>query len=231
MPKKVVQRFKAWSYSRWRQYETCPAQANWRHLDKQPVKEEESPALARGSEVHAEAHRFVTQGGKLPKSLDAFEAEFGILRRAHQSGETEVFTEEQWALTSSWSATDWFGSDVWVRAVLDSMLYDPKRKKAMIIDYKTGKVRKEEQQPQLELYAAVALSKIESLERITSSLWYIDHGQSAQLSYVRTDLPMLHRLWENRVRKMMNDELFKPRPGDHCRWCPFAKAKGGPCPH
>ena len=35
--------------------------------------------------------------------------------------------------------------------------------------------------------------------------------------------------WENAAQKMSMDTEFKPRPGQHCRWCAFAKSKGGVC--
>jgi len=229
MPKKVARRFRAWSFSRWRDYEGCPARANWKYLEKLQVEEERSPALERGSAVHAEAQKFVREGGKLPKSLDSFEHEFAILRRAYESGTAEVITEEQWALNDRWKPTGWFDGDAWVRTALDSMIFDARSRRAVIIDYKTGKIRKEEQEPQLELYAAVALSRIDGIDEVSSSLWYLDHGIATRRVYPRAKLEGLRKAWEKRTKKMLTDERFDPTPSDACRWCPFQKSKGGPC--
>lgn len=227
MPKKVAQKFRAWSFSRWKDYEGCPARAKWRFLEKLPVEEEKSPALERGGQIHDEAKRFVQEGGKLPKSLFAFEDEFAILRRAYEGGRVDVITEEQWAATKDWVPTEWFGSDAWVRTTLDALVLEGDR--AVIIDYKTGKIRKEEQEPQLELYAVVTLSRFPAVEEVASSLWYLDHGVATRKRYPRSDLPRLKKAWLARTKKMLSDERFDPKPSSMCRYCPFEKAKGGPC--
>lgn len=229
MPRPRAVRFSAWSYSRWRAYEECPAKARWSFLEK--VKEEgpKGPALIRGQEIHDEAKLFV-QGKtkKLPESLGRFDVEFAILRRAYQT--EDMIVEEQWALNRDWKQTGWFDPDAWVRVVLDAAVIDWKQRKALIVDHKTGRVRPMEQQPQLELYATAALSRLPEIDEVSVALWYLDHGRSAREKYTRLQLPALQRTWEKRTKRMLSDERHDPKPSENaCRFCPFKKSEGGPC--
>jgi hypothetical protein len=39
----------------------------------------------------------------------------------------------------------------------------------------------------------------------------------------------IQRDWTRRAVPMFKDRRFAPTPNDKCGWCPFSKAKGGPC--
>src|SRR5262245_46723295 len=179
MPRPKPLRFEAWSYSRWKSYEECPAKARWTYLDKVKEEGEKGPALIRGAKIHEQASLFVQ--GKLetlPGELDRFDNEFAILRRAYD--EDDVIVEEQWALTKEWKPTAWFADDAWVRVVLDVGVIDWSEKKALIIDHKTGRVRPMEQKPQLELYAVAALSKLPEIETVVVSVCSLDQAGMAR---------------------------------------------------
>ena len=225
MPTKAVQRFTSWSYSRLTEWEKCPFKAKCKHLDKikEPEPEPGSP-LFHGKEAHQAAEDYINHKIRgLPKLLRLFSSEFEMLRKKRPRTEYEL------ALTKKWEPTDWFGSTAWLRIKIDVLCTG---KTVHIIDYKTGKIR-EEQEDQLELYAVGALSMSPAPEVAGVALWYLDQGETRPLEgerlYALREAPSLRRKWVKRVAPMLNDTAFTAKPGNHCLWCHLRKELNGPC--
>lgn len=218
---KPVLRFTAWSLSRFGDYDKCPAFAKFKHLEKR--KEPDSPAMARGTEVHKQAERAVNSSkAAIPPALKLFAKEFKAARKH------KPFTEQQWAFNAQWQETDWFGANAWVRVIVDLGWHQVRENLLNIVDHKTGKMR-EEHRDNMSLYAIGGFIKFPRVERVKASFWYLDHGKAVDIEYDRDELAGMQRDWERAVRPMLTDTQFKPTPGAYCRWCPFSKAKGGPC--
>lgn len=226
--KQAVKRITAWSYSRWNDYEKCPAYAKFKFIDK--IKEPESNAMENGTIVHQMADHFVRGTmKKFPKELGAFKDEYTALRDA------KALTEQEWAFNDQWEPVDWFAKDAWVRVKVDATcLVQEKAKRGMvrttvvIIDTKTGKNKAEHAQ-QRTLYALGGFSKFPDAVRVVAEHWYIDSGEIENDEFTRADIPKLKQQWEKRTRAMLADTTFVPRPGAYCRWCAYSKAKSGPC--
>lgn len=231
MPKERAPQIRAWSYSRWRTYDDCPARARYAYIDKIATEEETSPALTRGSDIHDQARAFVVgeRGEELPSALELFSDEFAILKRAWANKTEDVFLEEQWAFDTEWQSVEWFAPNAWARVVLDAVVADWPDRRMMVIDHKTGRVRPEYHESQLSLYAIAAFSRFAVVERVHAALWYLDHGKAHFVTYERPQLEELKNQWAERTRKMLADRVFEPRPSAGCQWCPYSKSKGGPC--
>jgi hypothetical protein len=213
--------FTAWSYSRYRDHDRCPAYAKWRHLDKLD-EGPKSPALLRGGEVDKEATGYLLRSvRKLPASLQNFSREFAALVKAKAAAQV------QWALTVRWELTEWFGPQAWCRVVLDAHLA-VNSKRARVIDFKTGKVYATNEE-QLELYALAGFAAYPAVATIDTELWYLDQGELVKKTYARAGLPKLQKAWREKVIPLLSDRKFVPRPGDYCQWCAYSKRKGGPC--
>jgi CRISPR/Cas system-associated exonuclease Cas4 (RecB family) len=224
--KKQVYQFTAWSYSRLSDYLLCPLKAKLKHLLK--MKEPESPVLARGSAVHKEAADYVlgNSPAKLPESLKLFPDEFKLFRKL------KALVETQWAFDSKWNPLPmpdgWFSPEAWLRIVVDTHVYIPKEKLIDIVDHKTGKIRPE-QMEQLELYIIGGFLKYPEAQKARARFWYLDQGEERKVEYTRDQLPALQKKWEGKVKGMMVDKNFAPRPNDKCRWCHWRAELGGPC--
>jgi len=229
VPKPRAPQIDAWSYSRWRTYDDCPARARYTYVDKLATGDDDSPALARGSRIHAGARDFVVLGGDLPEDLERFADEFAILRRAWEGKLEDVLLEEQWAFDRDWNPVEWFAPSAWARVVLDALVADWPKRQALVVDHKTGRVRPEGHESQLSLYALAVLSRYADVDRVHATLWYLDHGVAHGRTYLRAQLDDLRKGWLGRVEPMLSDRTFEPRPSDACRWCPFSKSKEGPC--
>ncbi len=226
----AVKRFTSWSFSRWRDYENCPRSAKFKHLDKLP--EPKGEALERGSAIHAEAEAYLktptSKRAQVPTNLRPLSAEFAKLRRGGAQAEIQL------AFSKGWKRVGYFDADVWVRIKIDALLLpeeasDP----AFVIDFKTGRYRAEDEknQMQLDLYGTSILAAYPARSLVEAQLLFTDAGLivDAEKAYQQSKLPKLRTMWEERVEPMFNDKRFAPKPGPACRWCAFARSKGGPC--
>lgn len=226
----AAKRFDAWSFSRWRDYDTCPRLARFRHLDKvpEPSDEERGPdhPLVRGTRVHGEAEGYLkTPRTKLPKSLASLAEEFRRLRAARTRSEISL------GFDRAWKVVGFFARDVWLRMKIDALSVDDAAE-VRVTDFKTGRYRAEDEnnQLQLDLYSVSGLQAYPKAKRATSELWYVDHGLVVDGGVLlRRDLAAAAKRWEERVEPMFADKRFSPKPGPACRWCAFARSKGGPC--
>lgn len=232
----------SWSFSRYNTYQLCPLKAKLQFIDK--IKEPPNPAMQRGADIHDMAEAFIkgTLTG-LPKELKKFAKLFRRLRRQYKKAINGMVVEDTWAFTKDWDETtwnDWVGC--WVRIKLDCAEHED-GVTMVINDWKTGKFRlekNEEYVEQLELYALTALLLHDHIEVVKPRLVYLDYGiiypepgSGDELIFTRDDIPRLKELWAKRVRPMLNDKAFAPRPNNLCHWCFFRKSNqadgGGQC--
>lgn len=209
-----------WSFSRLKDYRTCPAKARYKHVLK--MKEPGNAAMDRGLEVHKQAEQVARGQIPPPPIFSRFKDEFKDLAGR------KIIAEEKWALTRQWKPTGFFDKDVFLRLVLDcAYLIAPKM---VIIDYKTGKVYPDHEE-QLSLYALGGFSYFSDVKEITAAMWYIDSPKAEKLerTYKLKELPALKKYWLAETKAMLRDTTFAPLPGNYCRWCHFRKENNGPC--
>lgn len=148
-----------------------------------------------------------------------------------------MIVEDSWAMTKAWEETAWNDwAECWLRLKLDCAHHESDTV-LVITDWKTGKFRpmkNEEYVQQLELYALVALILHEHIEEVRPRLVYLDEGiifphENERLVYTRKDIPRLKKEWEKRVKAMMSDTIFAPRPNNLCRFCHYRSENNGPC--
>ena len=227
-PTPKLLQIEAWSFSRLNDYQKCPALAKFKHVDK--LREPDSPYGAKGTLVHEEAARYLTDKKlKLPISLQRFGDEFKQLR------EQQVLCEQQWAFDKEWLPCSWFGPRAWLRIVMDAHYLKTvkegrglRRTAAVVIDYKTGKLYPEHTQ-QRSLYALGAMLMYPDAQEIAVQHWYLDAGELQASAFVAKDLQRLKDEWLRGSYKMLHDQKFVPTPGRHCKWCHFRRSNNGPC--
>ena len=211
----------AWSFSRLKDYEQCPAKAKYKHVDKLDTGPA-GPALQRGSAIHKDAERYLKGEVKdLPESLQYLKAEYASLRKR------KAISEGQWALSVNMQPTDWFGPQAWLRVVVDACV--PNSKSVLIADLKTGKSYPDHED-QLSLYAWAGFATFQNAKKIQTELLYSDLGEVASAEYVDKDVPELDKYWRHRSAGILSDYQFKPTPSARaCKWCDFHQEKGAPC--
>ncbi len=235
-----MQNITSWSFSRYADYQQCPLKAKLKFIDR--IKEPPNAAMQRGVEIHNLAEAFIKgELDSLPNELRQFSKLFRRLRRKFSKRDGSLIIEDTWAFTASWTPTTW---DDWsgcrVRIKVDCA--ERSGNELIVRDWKTGKYRPEkhaEYLEQLQLYALGGLLSCVDVERVRAELVYLDIGQThpgpdePAIFYTRDQLDDLISAWERRVKPMLSDTCFAPRPSNLCNWCFFRQSNrangGGQC--
>jgi hypothetical protein len=232
----AVTKITAWSFSRWAAYEECPAKAKYKFIDKLP--EPQGEALARGEALHTLCEHYLRGIKKtVPKDVTKISTELKDFRKRG------ALPEAEFAFNREWQPVSWFDRSAWCRVKADVTippLLDDEPPTVEVHDFKSGAkldaktdtvVYKSEYPLQTELYSLAGLLTYQAAEQARSSLVFIDHGRTvvSEEVFTQKDVKDLKKRWEMRTKKMLADTVFKPKPGNGCRWCNFSRSKGGPC--
>lgn len=226
----------SWSYSRYSDWRQCPLKAKLKHIDK--VREPSNPAMERGSKIHEDAEQYIKgTAKKLAPELELFKDEFKMLRVLFKKKSLPMVVEDNWAFTSTWTETAWNDwINCWVRIKLDCAHFVSEGV-MVVTDWKSGKpndYKKLEYMEQLELYALAAFLLHPHLKEVQVRIGWTDVGQmypAEPARYFPADVSKLRKSWDSRVKPMMVDTKFVPKPNSMCRFCWFGQSKkseGGP---
>lgn len=219
----MTKQLTAVSFSRLKDYRTCPQKAWYKHGER--MKEPGNAAMENGIKVHKLAEDFagMSKKDKCPIELKKFEKHFRELQN------TDVLVEERVAFNKDWVVASFFDKSVYVRVVWDAS-YKLTEQKMIIIDHKTGKIYPDHVE-QLSLYALAGFLIEPEVEEVDVQLWYLDIGELTTKTYYRKDVAKLQKEWDKQFKPMTKDRSFRPTPGRHCGWCHFRRSNGGPCAH
>lgn len=210
----------SWSYSRWDKHHTCPLRFKLEVLDGR--KQPDNPAQAKGQRMHKAAAKYLTAPDSWTSAPPEEMGKASSLIVEVAAMDNKV-VEQQWGYTRQWKPTGWFAKDTWLRSVLDvAVLYDDLT--AEIIDWKSGKPRGTHED-QMELFAISLMVRYPVATHVTTRLAYTDFEHSEFGEYPRADLEKMIAKWEDKVRPMFEDTTYLPRPGEHCRFCPFSRSR------
>jgi PD-(D/E)XK nuclease superfamily len=224
-------RIKSWSFTRFDDWNRCPAYAKYKHLDKLP--EPKSEAMQRGADIAKASEEYLLKRtNRLRPELKTFAEHYKFYRSIKG-----LVVEENWGFDVNWNPVPW---DDWNRCVLrvkiDIGYHWMEDNSFNVRDGKTGKFRPEQNSKyelQLQLYAAAASARFPEVRHVTTQLLYTDLGitypEEEPQEYSMKECKAIIKDWDKRIKPMFADTTFAPRPGDYCRWCPFSKSKGGPC--
>ena len=201
MPWNKPTQIKSWSYSRYSTYAQCPYKAKLLYIDKLPMTRND--AMIRGDAIHKLAEKFLKgELPRLPAELKNFAEDFKELKALRKKKPEMISIEETWAMRSDWSETvwdDWAGCWLRIKTDVSHLTEEDNAPVCVITDYKTGKFRPDDQTNHEARHCTGA------------------------------DLVPLKKSWEKRVKPMLNDTKFAPKPSYLCKWCDFSADKGGPC--
>lgn len=211
----------AWSYSKLKNYETCPKR--YYNVDvAKVVKEEESEQLQYGNMLHKALAEAISGKNPLPEPFSGLQAWVDKVTRT----EGEVLVEQQLAITKELGPTEWFGKDAWYRGIADVIkIVGPV---AVVLDWKTGKIL--EDGVQLALMAQCVFAHHPKVEKIRTEFVWLKEDATTRADFTRSDMVNVWNGLLPRVRQLEEahtSATFPPKPGYLCRkWCPVDS-----CPH
>lgn len=204
-----------WSHTALSDFVNCPYAYHQKYVLK-TVKTEATPEMLWGRRVHKDFELRIAEGKALPLDLKehepflaAIEALPGVLN-----------TERDIALTTSLEDCGKWDKNVFYRGVIDVSVIDNDR--AMIGDYKTGKVKPDP--TQLIGFTLHTFHKYPFVNRVLAFYYWTVNGTTSDFTYRRSQVP---ELWDHFVpnlkqyREAYRTDVWQKRPSGLCHgWCP-----------
>lgn len=208
----------AWSFSKLKNFETCPLRHNEIDLLKR-FKEEESEPLRYGNAAHKALAAAIGKGVDLPTEPYDFTCFQKYVARVLK-GEGALFTEQQYAVTADLNKCAWFAPNAWLRVIGDVVRVNSRA--ALALDWKTG--AKKPDSVQLALAAQALFAHFPDLEIIQSKfVWLAEDDETSEL-YTRARLADMWPSIAERVERMRQAwelKIYQPTPSGLCvRYCP-----------
>lgn len=203
-------------------FEQCGAKYKYQYIDRLPRPTNAS--AQRGVDTHAMVELFVKgELDELPAHLDFYS---GFLRGLRSIAGVEP--EAKLALSETWECRDWDAPEIWWRGVLD-LLIPPQSGTVHVYDWKTGKIY-DDHEDQRQIYALAAIAKYPDAHEVKATHVYLDLQKNVTQTYHRDQMQALRDTWTRRFKALELASEFPHNPQFKCRWCPFSKVNGGPCP-
>ncbi len=212
----------AWSYSKLKNYESCPKR--YFHVDVERThKEEESEQLAYGNALHKHIAEAISGKAPLPKHFAHLQP---WVDKVTHGDTTKILVEQQLAIRADMTATEWFGKDAWYRGIAD--VIKVRGPVAVVLDWKTGKIL--EDGVQLALMAQCVFAHHPEIQKIRTEFIWLKEDATTRADFTRDDMV---KVWAGVLPRVQTLEAahkganFPPKPGHLCRkWCPVDS-----CPH
>lgn len=213
----------AWSFSRLKNFETCPLRHQQIDLLKTFSEDESNDALQYGGAVHkSAAERLGPDRVPLPKE---HQRALGKWCDALESGPGELQTELRTALTEDLRPCGYFDADVWYRGVIDVLKLNPPV--AFAGDWKTGKIV--EDSVQLAVTAAWVFAQYPEIEMVRSEYIWLKFNTTTKVHLTRNHMPELWATLAPRIQAMKHaaeTATYPPKPSGLCKnWCPVETCK------
>lgn len=212
-----------WSYSRLKNFETCPKR-HWEIDIAKNIREEESEQLKWGDQIHKSAAKRLSIGTPLPPGMETL----GTWCERLLTTPGNILVERKLAITKTFGACDYFGAEVWFRSIADVLKISGPV--ALAIDWKTGKIL--EDSVQLALMAVCIFAHYPEVHKIRTEFVWLREGPgvSTREDFERDGMPVL---WRNLMPRIDQLELahttttYPAKPGGLCRrYCPVTS-----CPY
>lgn len=209
----------AWSHSRLNAFETCPKRHYMIDLAKK-YTDTQGPELIFGSRLHKALEERCRDGKPLPADLRNYE---GIASKIIDLPGDKKY-EQKLGLTKDFGATGFFGDGVWFRCMIDVLVLSERT--AGVVDYKTGKVKPDP--AQLQLNAMTIFAHYPEVDEVQTAYWWLTKGNKlSRFTYKRAQLPDLWIKFLPRVRAYeaaYAAQRFPANPSGLCRkWCPVTE--------
>jgi hypothetical protein len=208
----------AWSYSKIKNFESCPRKHFHIEVAKD-TKEEESDNLLWGNRIHeAAAQRLGPRKVPLPAGMEFLADWIDRVEIGAQGG--KLLVEQKYAMTRKMEPCSYFAPTTWVRGVADALILKPPV--ALSLDWKSGKII--EDSVQLALVGALLFAHYPEIEKIRSTFVWLKEGAQTDVYMTRDDLVSLWAGLMPRVQALEQaaaNQNYPPKPSGLCkRYCP-----------
>lgn len=212
-----------WSFSKIKNFETCPKQYYHVHVLKE-YPHQDTPATLYGTAFHKVCEDYIRDGTPLDEGFKFFEPALEILR--NMPGEKHC--ELKMGLTANLEPCGFFDEDVWFRGIADLLIINDDR--AYCVDYKTGKSAKYADPGQLELMALCVFKHFPQVTQVWGRLLFVMVDTAVSRKYAVTEETDLWVPWLKRHAQLIaahEHDVWNAKPSGLCtKFCPVVS-----CPH
>lgn len=220
----------AWSYSKLKNYETCPKKhyevdiAKTYAEDKDP---DPNTPLNWGNRAHEQLALALTTRQPITAEFRDFQPWVDRVL----AGPGQLLVEQKYAITRGFKATTYFAKDVWYRGIGDVVRIDGPV--ALVLDWKTGKILVDS--VQLMLMAQCIFSHYPDVQLVRSEFVWLKDDCTTPEVFTRAEVAdawvgLMERVNQLELADKLQD--YPPKPSGLCRsWCPVVSCpyhgKGG----
>ena len=207
-----------WSHTALEDFVNCP-RAYYEKRVAKSVKDEETEAMRWGTRVHKmfeDRQKFGVKKSPLPDDMQVHE-----ILMYNLDMEPGVLTAEQKVgLDRRLNPCSFFDKQVWFRGIIDWMKVDGDR--ALVVDYKTGKVHSKFKQ--LALFALHTFQQYPEVNTVKVKYYWTQAVISTPKEYTRDQIPELWRMFVPDLKQYVEafkTDTWQPRQSGLCNgWCP-----------
>jgi len=211
----------ALSYSRLSDYENCPRKFKSKYLTKTYPNDPNNPYFIRGSAIHKQLEDYANAriSGRDPSPLSDDIARAGNIIEGVVKGYSIIYTEQQIAVDKDFNSVEWFSKQAYYRAIFDLVAIE--QSKALIIDWKSGKVRDYDDSDtgQLHLSSGILMSIKPQIEEVTTAYAFVEHNQTIARKFTRDQLSDLIAPFHKAHAEVNRDKEFLPIKNKYCYFC------------
>jgi hypothetical protein len=217
----------SWSYSRLKNYETCPRRYAAVDLRKE-VQEVKSQELERGEKLHAAMYSRVASGSPLPAEfiyMEKWAENLTKIRNPFQIIQCEL----KLAVDKNGKPVGFFEKSVWLRGKIDYFCLVPAGSHDIgrVVDYKTG--RPKEDWTQLMLSAYLIFCHYKNVSKLRTEFLWTEYSDTSHEKFSREEItPAMANLLP-RVIAMQDahaNDNFEPKPCGLCaEYCPVSSCE------
>lgn len=214
------------TYSKIKNFEVCPKRSY--HLDiAKDVKEQETPELARGNELHGAMASRIRADVNLPMTLRYMEP-WAVKLAAITHPLQIIMVEQSLGIGRNLEATTMMEKKALLRMKVDYTKIIPSARVAgtflgHVVDYKTGKPK--DDFTQLAMYALAIFVHYKDITDLRVDFLWTEYNDTSHEKFSRSDMP---KIWEDllpRVETIENAvkaKNFPAKPGGLCKdYCPI----------
>jgi hypothetical protein len=221
----------AWSWSKVKNFETCPKR--YEEVDvKKAHGEQRSVELDRGDDLHEAMRRRVQADAKLPPQFGYMERWAEKLTRTLHPYQI-IQCELKLSADKSMKPTGYFDKDTWVRVRLDYFRLIPSDNPDIdyghIVDYKTGKPPKIWDGTQLMVNARLAFAHYKTLQKVRVDYLWTEYNDTTYDTFSRAQAAegfdsLLPRV--TALEQAHKTGVFPARPCGLCmEYCPVTSCE------
>ena len=188
-------------------------------MDLDPTVVTDTRAADRGRSIHEQLELAVLGKGPWPEGYPLAEEWYRDIIKLYPT----VAVERKLALDRDLKPTGFDFSDCWIRGIADLILWNGETGLMRVVDYKTGKRRKEGAVLQMKFYALACLTHSDKVRHVTTDLYWLGYDQHDLRTYSRLAIPDLQAYITEACTRVESELDFPKRKSGLCRgYCPVS---------